>query len=405
MESDPAWLELHRKLQGKIETVAKPELRDRRDLEAIYFPGSMEPAKEIFRNPDLSFVLTSRGNSVAIVSDGSAVMGLGNIGPAAALPILEGKAVLFRRLAGINAIPLALRGTVAQEIVDTVKNISPNFAAVDLEDISAPRCFEIENALREQLSIPVLHDDQHSTAISLLAALINACRMTGKKLSELRILIRGAGCVGIAFAKLLLQLGLDRRYAAAVQEIVVSDSRGPIYEGRSFLNRTKEEIARRTNRARRSGPLASVSRGVDVFVGASAGKTLEPEMVRMMNSEPILLVLAHPVPEISREDGYSAGAAAVCTVLPDDPNQISNVMVFPGLFRGALDARAYEINSLMKLHAAYALAELVAEPARERLLPDPLDARTVQAVARAVSNAAHNTGVACVLPDISTQAS
>ena len=370
-------------MRGKVETAGKVDVRSREDLAAVYFPGSMEPAKAIFRNPELSFQLTARGNSVAIVSDGSAVMGIGNVGPCAALPVLEGKALLFRQLADINGVPVAIKARRTQEIVDTVQSISPNFAAVDLEDISAPRCFDVENALREQMNIPVLHDDQHGTAIALLASLINGCRMTGKRLGDLRILIQGAGYVGIAFAKLLQQLGLDRRYAASVREIVVCDSRGPIYEGRGFLNRAKKEIARRTNRSRRAGPLESVLRGMDVFVGASAGNVLN--------------ALANPVPEITREEGYRAGAALVCTGLQDDPNQITNVLVFPGLFRGALDARAYEINSLMKLHAAYALAELVREPARDRLLPDPLDRATVRAVAAAVRNAAHNTGVACVL--------
>ncbi|PYV19828.1 MAG: NAD-dependent malic enzyme [Acidobacteria bacterium] len=397
MGPEVRWLELHRELRGKVETAGKVDVRSREDLAAVYFPGSMEPAKAIFRNPELSFQLTARGNSVAIVSDGSAVMGIGNVGPCAALPVLEGKALLFRQLADINGVPVAIKARRTQEIVDTVQSISPNFAAVDLEDISAPRCFDVENALREQMNIPVLHDDQHGTAIALLASLINGCRMTGKRLGDLRILIQGAGYVGIAFAKLLQHLGLDRRYAASVREIVVCDSRGPIYEGRGFLNRAKEEIARRTNRSRRAGPLESVLRGMDVFVGASAANVLNAALVRAMNADPILLALANPVPEITREEGYRAGAALVCTGLQDDPNQITNVLVFPGLFRGALDARAYEINSLMKLHAAYALAELVREPARDRLLPDPLDRATVRAVAAAVRNAAHNTGVACVL--------
>lgn len=394
------YLELHARLRGKIETAARAEVRSRADLEALYISGSMEASQAIFRNPELSYELTARGNTVAICSDGSAVMGLGNVGPTAALPVLEGKALLFRQLAGINGIPVALRARRSQDIIDAVQSISPNFAAVDLEDISAPRCFDIENTLREQMSIPVFHDDAHGTAIALLAGLINGCRVTGRSLGEVRIVIQGAGYVGIAVAKLLLQLGLDRRYAASVREIVVCDSRGPIYEGRGFLNRAKEEVARRTNRARRSGPLATLLRGVDVFIGASTGGILTPELVGLMNRDPILLVLANPVPEITREEAFRGGAAVVCTGLEDDPNPIRNVLVFPGLFRGALDARAYEINSLMKLHAAYALSELVPEPSPERLLPDPLDPATVAAVATAVRNAAQNTGVACVVGDL-----
>ncbi len=399
MDQESRWLELHGKLRGKIQTAAKVEVRNREDLNALYFPGSMEPAKAIFKNQELSFSFTMRGNTVAIVSDGSAVMGIGNVGPSAALPVLEGKALLFRQLAGINGIPIAIKSKRAPEIIETIQNISPSFAAVDLEDISAPRCFDIEDALREQMNIPVFHDDQHGTAIALLGSLINACRMTGKSLSDLHILIQGAGYAGIAFAKLLLQLGLDRRYAASVREIIVCDSRGPIYEGRTSLNRPKEEIARRTNRSRRMGPLESLIRGMDVFVGASEGNILSMEMIRSMNPDPILMLPANPAPKISRQEGYRAGAALFCTGLADDPNQISNVLVFPGVFRGALDARAYEINTLMKLHAAYALAELVPHPSRDQLLPDPLDPATVQAVAHAVHNAALNTGVACVLTD------
>lgn len=398
MDSDDRALELHASLKGKIEIAARVEVRSPADLSLLYFPGSMAPARAIFENPDLSYSMTMRGNTVAIVSDGSAVMGLGNVGPVAALPVLEGKALLFRQLAGINGIPVAVRARRTQDIIDTIQYLSPNFAAIDLEDISAPRCFDIEETLRQRLNIPVFHDDQHGTAIALLAALINGCRMTGRSLSDLRILIQGAGYVGIAFAKLLLQLGLDRRYATSVKEIVVCDSRGPIYEGRSLLNRPKEEIAKRTNRSRRTGPASSVIRGMDVFVGASAGGILSQEMVRTMNPDPLLMVLSNPAPEIGRDQAYDAGAAMVCTALTDDPNRISNVLVFPGLFRGALDARAYEINSLMKLHAAYALAELIDQPARTRLIPDPLSPETVGAVAEAVRRAALNTGVACIVP-------
>ncbi|HHY60166.1 MAG TPA: NAD-dependent malic enzyme [Clostridia bacterium] len=381
-------LELHAKHRGKIEVISKVPLKTVEDLSLAYTPGVAEPCKEIHRDQELVYEYTARGNMVAVVTDGTAVLGLGNIGPEAAYPVMEGKALLFKNFAGVDAFPICLATTDVDKIVETVKLLAPTFGGINLEDIAAPNCFEIERRLKEELDIPVFHDDQHGTAVVATAALINAIKIVNKKLSDLKIVINGAGAAGIAITKLLLSLG--------VGEIILCDRQGAIYEGREAgMNPAKEEIARVTNRDRLQGSLADVIKGADVFMGVSGPNMVTKEMVASMK-EPIIMAMANPVPEIMPADAAEAGARVVCTGRSDFPNQVNNVLAFPGIFRGALDVRARDINDEMKLAAAYAIAGLIpeAELRPDYVIPSAMDERVAPAVAKAVAKAAQDSGVA-----------
>ncbi|MDQ2682247.1 MAG: NAD-dependent malic enzyme [Chloroflexota bacterium] len=383
-------IELRRRHGGVLEVETKIPIRDQHILNMIYVPpAALVPAHVIRDDPSQVMELTSKGNLVAIVTDGTAVLGLGDIGPQAALPVMEGKAVLFRSMAGVEAFPICLAARDADNIVDIVAAISPSFGGINLEDISAPRCFEIERKLRERLDMPVFHDDQHGTAIIVSAALLNACKLRGSSLDKVRITINGGGAAGIAVTKLLLSLGAG--------EIVICDRAGAVYKGRStHMDFSKEEIASLTNRERRTGQLADVIAGSDIFIGLSVGGALTPDMVKSMAPNPIVLALANPVPEISPELARSAGALAVATGRSDYPNQVNNSLAFPGVFRGALDVRASVVNDEMKIAAAHAIAELVSEAdlADDYLIPDAIDLRVPPRVAAAVARAASETGVA-----------
>lgn len=391
-------IELHRLLRGKLEVRGKIAPRSLEDLGLIYLPGVMEVCRQIMHDRSRVREMTGIANRVAIVTDGSALPGLGDVGPEAALPLVEAKALFFKEYADIDAFPLCLKSRDIDTFVETVVNLSPGFSAIDLEDLSAPRCFEIEGRLKEHLDIPVFDDDQHGTAIVLLAAIINACRVVEKRLDDLKIVINGAGSVGVALAKLLLAIGQDRYIGTSVREIIMCDSRGMIHQGRDFLNKFKLELALRTNRRRRHGTLADALINADIFVGASAGNVLSQDMIRSMKPDPVLICLANPVPEIEPESAKSAGAAVVATSMSHYPNCINTLLATPAIFRGALDAQAYEINNLMKLAAARALAESVSSPEAERLLPDMPSRELCLRLAEAVRNAALNTGVTCALP-------
>ncbi len=385
-------LEMHSKHKGKIEVRSKIALKSKKDLSLAYTPGVASVSSAIAEDKKRIFDYTIKSNSVAVVSDGSAVLGLGNIGAEAALPVMEGKALLFKELAGIDAFPLCLATQDSDEIINIVENISTAFGGINLEDISAPRCFYIESALQD-IGIPVMHDDQHGTAIVVLAGLINAAKAAGKNLEELRVAISGAGAAGTAIAKLLLCIGMDRKVCTPVKEIVVCDSKGIIHEGRTELNEPKKELAKLTNRNMKKGMLSDAVKGMDVFIGVSAPNILTKEMIRAMNEKQIIFAMANPVPEIMPSEARSAGASVIATGRSDYPNQVNNVLGFPGIFRGALDAKAVRINNEMKLAAAYALAEYIKTPTEENIIPDPLDRNVVKAVAEAVKKAAIETGV------------
>jgi malate dehydrogenase (oxaloacetate-decarboxylating) len=387
-------LKLHRDYLGKIAVRSKVELRDAWDLSLAYSPGVAEPCLAIADSPDAVYEYTARGNLVAVVSDGSAVLGLGDIGPRAALPVMEGKSVLFKHFAGVDAFPIVLDTHDVDEIVATVKLMSPTFGGINLEDISAPRCFEIEARLKQVVDIPVFHDDQHGPAVVMFAGLINALKLVDKKLERIRVVINGAGAAGVAIAKLLKSAG--------VTSIIVCDRYGIIYEDRERdMNASKLELARMTNPAGASGTLADAVRGADVFIGVSAARTLTPDMVRSMASDPLVFALANPDPEIQPEEAKAAGARVVATGRSDYPNQVNNVLGFPGIFRGALDVRASDINEAMKIAAANAIAELIsdAELAEDYIIPRPFDPRVVPNVAARVAEAAIGSGVARVVRD------
>ncbi len=381
-------LELHRQLRGKIEVVSRVKVDSREALSLAYTPGVAQPCLEIQKDIDKSYELTRRWNTVAVVTDGTAVLGLGDIGPEAGMPVMEGKCVLFKEFGGVDAIPLCIRSKNVDDIVNTVALLAGSFGGVNLEDISAPRCFEIEEKLKARCDIPIFHDDQHGTAVIVMAALKNALRLTGRKLEEIKVVTSGAGAAGTAVVKLLAGAGL--------RNIIMCDRSGAIYSGRPGLNSAKAEIAAMTNPGREQGSLAKVIKGADVFIGVSAPGLLSQEMVRSMNKDSIIFACANPVPEILPDEAKAAGAAVVSTGRSDYPNQVNNVLAFPGIFRGALDARARDINEEMKLAAAQAIASLVSdeELSADYILPLAFDPRVREAVAAAVYKAAKDSGAA-----------
>ena len=381
-------LELHYKLKGKIEVTARAKVGDREALSLAYTPGVAAPCLEIQKDVSKSYELTRRWNTVAVVTDGTAVLGLGDIGPEAGMPVMEGKCVLFKEFGGVDAVPLCIRSKDVDEIVNTVALLAGSFGGVNLEDISAPRCFEIERRLKERCDIPVFHDDQHGTAVIMLAGLMNALKAVGKKLDDVKIVTSGAGAAGIAIIKLLVSVG--------AKNVVMTDRRGAIYNGRADLNPAKQEIAEKTNPAGERGGLKDVIKGADVFIGVSAPGVLTPEMVRSMAENAIVFACANPTPEIFPDEAKKAGAAVVSTGRSDYPNQINNVLAFPGIFRGALDVRASEINDEMKIAAANAIAGLVSdeELCCDNILPQAFDPRVGKVVAEAVKSAAVKSGAA-----------
>ena len=380
-------IELHEKLQGKIEVSSKFEITDRDGLSLVYTPGVAEPCRSIALDPSRARKLTIKGNSVAVVTDGSAVLGLGNIGALAAIPVMEGKALLFKMYADIDAWPICLDTQDTDELVETIKRIAPVFGGINLEDIAAPRCFEIERRL-QNIGIPVFHDDQHGTAIVTLAGLINAAKVIGRKMEDLRVVISGAGASGIAVARLLKCVDFRNDLSTPVKDVILCDSKGIVSSQRTDLNSEKESTLAFTNMTNKNGSLFEAMKGADVFIGLSRGGLLSPENIRDMASDPIVLAMANPVPEIMPEEAFEGGAAIVGTGRSDLPNQINNSLVFPGIFRGALDAGASRISEDMKLAAAYALADSVKQPSSDEILPDPLDLSVSPMVSTAVYNAA-----------------
>ena len=374
-------LRLHEQWQGKLETVPKMRIETREDLALAYTPGVAEPCRKIAENPSDAYKYTMKANTVAVVSDGSAVLGLGNIGPAAAMPVMEGKCALFKTFGGVNAVPLCLDTQDVDEIVETVKRLAPSFGGINLEDISAPRCFEIERRLIDELGIPVFHDDQHGTAIVVLSGVINAFRLTGKQKETCRVVVNGAGSAGIAIAKLLLNYGF--------RNLILCDKCGIINSRSEGINEAQRAMLATTNLNDEEGTLADAMRGADIFVGVSAPGIVSADMVKSMNSDAILFAMANPTPEIFPDVARAAGARVVGTGRSDFPNQINNVVAFPGIFKGALESRAMRITEQMKLAAAEALAALVSddELSEDFIMPEPFDPRAVEAVAAAVAGA------------------
>ena len=386
MSNSEKALQMHEQWNGKLETTAKAHVNSREDLAIAYTPGVAEPCKVIAKDPEAAYKYTIKSNTVAVVSDGSAVLGLGNIGALAAMPVMEGKAVLFKEFGGVNAVPICLDTQDTEEIIRTVVNIAPAFGGINLEDISAPRCFEIETRLKELLDIPVFHDDQHGTAIVVLAGIINALKVTKKEKETCRVVVNGAGSAGVAITKLLLNYGF--------KDITMCDINGIISKDSENLNWMQKEMAKVTNLKNASGTLADALKGADIFVGVSAPNILSQDMVRSMKDDAIVMAMANPVPEIMPDAAKAAGARVVGTGRSDFPNQINNVLAFPGVFKGALAVRAREINEEMKVAAAHAIAGLAADGlSEEYILPDALDKRVAPAVAEAVALAAKKTGV------------
>lgn len=381
-------LKKHGEWKGKISIVPKMEVKSKDDLSIAYTPGVAQPCLEIQKNPELSYELTGRGNTVAVVTDGTAVLGLGDIGPEAGMPVMEGKCVLFKAFGDVDAVPLCIRSKDVDTIVDTVALLAGSFGGINLEDIASPRCFEIEKKLKERCDIPIFHDDQHGTAVVTLAALINALKIVGKDIHDIKVVTSGAGAAGVAIIKLLMSLGL--------KNVIMCDSKGIIYKGRDRLNPITEEMSKITNLDCVKGSLADALKEADVFIGASAPGIVTEEMVRSMAEKPIVFAMANPTPEIMPDLALKAGAAVVGTGRSDFPNQINNVLAFPGIFRGALDVRASDINDEMKIAAAYAIASLVSDEElnAENIMPKAFDPRVKDAVAGAVMDAARKSGVA-----------
>ncbi|MCB5714998.1 NAD(P)-dependent malic enzyme [Lactonifactor longoviformis] len=382
MTTNEKALLLHEEWNGKLETVSKAPVKTREDLSLAYTPGVAEPCKVIAEDPEAAYKYTQKANTIAVVSDGSAVLGLGNIGPLAAMPVMEGKAVLFKEFGGVNAVPICLDTQDTEEIIKAVVNIAPSFGGINLEDISAPRCFEIESRLKELLDIPVFHDDQHGTAVVVLAAIINSLRLTGKKKEDCVVVINGSGAAGIAIGKLLLNYGFLHMY--------LCDSKG-IVNKENANNPAKKEMAEITNQEGKSGSLADALQGSDIFIGVSAPNSVTEEMVKSMNSDPFIFAMANPVPEIMPDVAKAAGARIIGTGRSDFPNQINNVVAFPGIFKGALEGRARQITEEMKMAAATALAELISEEDlnEENIIPEAFDPRVADAVAEAVKKHIH----------------
>lgn len=368
----------HKEAKGKISVEPKLPLENKDDLSIAYSPGVAEPCKEIAQDVGKAYDYTAKGNLVAVVSDGSAVLGLGNIGPEAALPVMEGKAVLFKKFAGVDAVPIVLNTQETEEIITAVKAIAPTFGGINLEDISAPRCFEIEQRLKEELSIPVFHDDQHGTAIVTLAGMINACKLTNRNLQDLTVVVNGSGAAGVAIVNLL--------FVAGVKEVMMCDSKGIIHNGRTDLNPVKQEMAKLTNFTQRTGNLSDAVKDSDVFIGVSAPGVLTQEMIKTMKDDPMIFAMANPIPEIMPEEAKAAGAYIVATGRSDFPNQVNNVLAFPGLFRGALDARMSTLSTEMFIKVAEAIAGCVEDISVEKIIPGPFDSRVPSRVAEAVRN-------------------
>lgn len=388
MDKKELALKKHEEWQGKIEVGLRCEVESMEDLSVAYTPGVAQPCLAIKDDVDLSYTYTRRSNLVAVITDGTAVLGLGDIGPEAGMPVMEGKCVLFKRFGNVDAFPLCIRSKDVDTIVDTVALLAGSFGGVNLEDIAAPRCFEIEKKLKERCDIPIFHDDQHGTAVVVLAGLINALKLVNKKIEDIEVVVNGSGAAGIAITKLLMKTGL--------KNVTLCDTKGAIYEGRDNLNPIKEEMAKISNRSMKKGNLSDVVKGADVFIGVSAPGVLTADMVRTMAKDPIVFAMANPTPEIMPEEAKSAGVAVMATGRSDFPNQINNVLAFPGIFRGALDVRAKDINDEMKLAAAYAIAEIVtdAERSPEYIIPNSFNKEVTANVAKAVAEAARKSGVA-----------
>lgn len=387
-------LHLHKSNQGKLSIQSKVSVNNAKDLSLAYSPGVAEPCKEIHDRPSQVYEYTMKGNMVAVVSDGSAVLGLGNIGPEAALPVMEGKAVLFKSFAGVDAFPICLNTQDVDEIVNTVKLLEPTFGGVNLEDIAAPNCFVIEERLKDETNIPIFHDDQHGTAIVTVAGLINALKLVGKNFKEIKVVLSGAGAAGIAIARLLDSFG--------VRDMIMCDSRGAIYEGRPYgMNESKELVAQFTNLDKEEGPLEAMLENADVFIGVSVAGALTENMIKKMNKDPIIFAMANPEPEIMPGLAKKAGARVIGTGRSDYPNQVNNVLAFPGIFRGALDVRATRINEKMKIAAAHAIASLISdeELTEDYVIPAPFDSRVAPIVAKSVAKAAMESGVARIQVD------
>ncbi|MCC3143975.1 NAD-dependent malic enzyme [Halanaerobium sp. Z-7514] len=381
-------LKMHKDNQGKLMVKTKVAVNDEHDLSLAYSPGVAEPCLEIEREPDKIYEYTNKANFVAVVSDGSAVLGLGDIGAAASMPVMEGKAVLFKEFGGVDAFPICLDESDPDKLIEIVKKMESVWGGINLEDIKAPKCFYIEDRLKEELNIPVFHDDQHGTAIITIAGLINSLKIVDKKIEDIKVVVNGAGAAGVSIIDLLL--------AEGVKDIVALDSKGAIYKGRDNLNESKKELAKITNKNNQAGDLAEIMKGTDVFIGVSIANLVSKDMVRSMNADPIIFAMANPVPEIMPDDAFAAGAKIVGTGRSDFPNQVNNVLAFPGIFRGALDVRAREINREMKQAAAYALADLIAEDElkADYVIPKPFDPRVGPHVAAAVAQAAIDTNAA-----------
>ena len=381
-------LELHEKNHGKVEVISKVTVTNKEELSLAYTPGVAEPCRKIHANKDDVYKYTAKGNLVAVVSDGTAVLGLGDIGPLAAMPVMEGKSILFKEFANVDAFPICLDTKDVDEIVETVKRIAPSFGGINLEDISAPRCFEVERRLKEELDIPVFHDDQHGTAIVVCAGLINALKVVGKKMEDARVVINGAGSAGISICKLMLQFG--------VGDVVLVDKQGALAPGEEWMNPAQKAMAEVTNKNKQRGPLKEIIKDKDVFVGVSAPNLVTPEMVQTMAKDPIIFAMANPTPEIMPDLAKQGGARVVATGRSDFPNQINNVLVFPGIFRGALDVRAKGITEEMKMAASRAIASLITpeELNEDYIIPSPFDKRVCSVVAKEVGRVAREQGIA-----------